>query len=381
MSQLIFLDNHATTACTPEVVNAMLPYFGTWYGNASSNHLFGNESRNAVELARLQVAKLINATSKEIIFTSGATESNNLAIQGIAKWHKANGGKRNKIAVSCIEHKSVLSVCNSLAKEGWEITYLPVDNTGRLRLTDAMQLIDSSTILVSVQAANSEIGTIQPINEICQIAHSVGAYMHCDASQAVSKINIDIEALEVDLLSISAHKMHGPKGVGALYIRDRAVDISPIVFGGAQERGLRSGTLPVPLIVGLGEACNLDKEFIDYQSNTLNKLRNRLESSLQASIPLLRVNGHPLHRLPNNSNITFLGVDAELILSNLSHIVISTGSACQSGSIEPSQVLLNIGIDYEECFSTLRFGISRLNTEFEIDQVCSDIINLYKQIS
>lgn len=380
MSQTIYLDNQATTACDPRVLEAMWPYFTTRYGNASSAHRLGIEANEAVVKARHQVANLLQAQAEEIFFTSGATESNNVAILGATEWYRRAGGKRKRIVTSTIEHKSVLAIFHQLSLVGWDVQYVPVDGSGLINLAEAQQLINDTTLLVSLQAANSEIGTIQPIVRISQLAHQAGALMHCDASQAVGKIPVHVDEWDVDLLSLSGHKMHAPKGIGALYIRRKRVQLSPLLYGGGQEDGLRPGTLPVPLIVGLGEACHVLNDSMSLQGQKVSALRDRLEANLTKAIAALRINGNLSHRLPHNSNITFLGLEADLLLTHLPDLIISTGSACQSGSIEPSNVLINIGMDYEECFCTLRFGLSQFNTEVEIDLACERISAVWHEL-
>jgi cysteine desulfurase len=307
----IYLDNHATTRCDPRVVEAMLPYFTEKYGNAASiNHWFGTEAHEAVEQARRQVAELIGASENEIIFTSGATESNNLAIKGVARMYRHKG---NHIITVATEHKAVLDPCKRLAHDGYELTVLPVDEYGQVDPQAVADAIRPQTILVSVMLANNEIGTIQPLAEIGAICRERNVPLHTDAAQAVGKIPVHVDELQVDLLSLSGHKIYGPKGIGALFVRKRGkrVRLEPQIDGGGQESGLRSGTLPVPLIVGLGEACRLCRELMPQESQYLRRLRDRLWQGLQQQLEGVRLNGHPQHRLPNNLNVSFAGVKGE----------------------------------------------------------------------
>lgn len=383
MSQIIYLDNHATTACDSSVIEAMLPYFNQIYGNAASTHQFGLEANEGVSLARTRVANLIGAQQEEIIFTSGATESNNLAIMGSTAKHRRTGGKRKRIVTTAIEHKSVLSPVEYLEGLDWEVDLLPVDEFGTVILDAAKSLINSDTFLVSIQAANSEIGTIQPVSDIANLAHQVGALVHCDASQAVGKIPVSVKDWDIDLLSISGHKMHGPKGIGALFIRGGANEIllSPLIRGGGQENFLRAGTLPVPLLVGLGKACELCQDDLSAQFHRISSLRDKLETDLRKEIGALRINGNLASRLPHNSNITFFDIEADMLIACLPEIILSTGSACESGSIEPSNVLIKIGMGYEECFCTIRFGLSRYTSSKEIDQVVNNITKAWLSLA
>lgn len=372
---MIYLDNHATTPCDPHVVQAMLPYFTEKFGNPSSGvHIAGREAAEAVERARSQVASLLGARKGEIVFTAGATESNNLAIAGVAK-AAANG--RRRIVTSAIEHKSVLVLVNELVRQHFELVVLPVDREGRILLSAAREAIDDRTLLVSVQAASNEIGTIQNVAEVARLAHEHGALMHTDAAQAVGKILVNVVEWDVDFLSISAHKMYGPKGVGALYIRDgvRGQPISPLLYGGGQEWDLRSGTMNVPGIVGLGEACVLCEESLVEESRRVSLLREQLEQALLNSIPHMRRNGSLNHRLPNNSNLTIPDVDAEALIVNTPEVALSIGSACTSGAPEPSHVLLAIGLSRQEAHSTIRMGLGRFTTDDEIRRASEVIIS------
>lgn len=367
MHKPIYLDYHATTPCDPRVVEAMLPYLTELFANPSSPHRMGRRAAQAIETAREQVAQLIGAEPEEIIFTSGATESNNLAILGTAR---AYSGNRRKIICSAIEHKSVLEPVQQLACEGYEPYILPVDSVGRVRLDIAETVIDERTLLVSVQVANQEIGTIQPVRELAEMARRVGALLHCDAAQAVGKIPLDVQALGVDMLSISGHKMYAPKGVGALYRRRGRPKPAPLMYGGGQEAGLRSGTLNTPGIVGLGVACVISQQEMPQESARLRQLRDRLEQRLLQAIPNLQRNGDLSNRLPHNCSLTFPSGDAELLLAHLPLLAISTTSACNAGAIEPSHVLLAIGLSREEASRTLRIGLGRFTTEEDVEIAC-----------
>ena len=376
---MIYLDNHATTKCDPRVVETMLPFFSEAFGNPSNTiHSAGRKVADSIEIARNQVAELINSKPKEIIFTSGATESNNIAVQGL--FRKAIG-KRNKIITTKLEHKAILNQCKALKDSGHEIQYLPVNKFGKIDLDQAKELIDENTLVVSIQTASNEIGTIQPIKSLAKIASSNGAYFHTDAAQAVGKINIDVQDLDVDLLSISAHKFYGPKGIGALYIKGGAhsIPISPLVYGGEQEYNLRSGTLNVPGIIGMGKACELCSYELEKDSRHLSSLRDYLEKELIERVEL-SINGSLDNRLPNNSSLTFPGLDAEALIVNMPEIAISTGSACNSGALEPSHVLQAIGMNREEADSTLRIGLGRFNTREEIEKAVSIIIQTVEKV-
>lgn len=379
---MIYLDNHATTACDPAVLAAMMPFFTESYANPSSSHWFGQDAAAAVEQAQKQVASLVGGDAAEVVFTSGATESNNLAILGAAIQHMHIGGRRRQIATTVIEHKSVIGPCERLAQMGWEIIYLPVDETGSVVIDAALELITEETLLVSVQAANSEIGTIQPIGQLVSLAHSKGALLHCDASQAMGKLPFNAVELEVDLLSVSGHKMYGPKGIGALWLRGgaHALPLYPLMAGGGHGSGLRPGTLPVPLIVGFGIACQQASDFLEREPQQIAALRDLFESTLINTFPELRVNGALSNRLPNNSSITFFELEAEALLANLEEVVASTGSACEAGSVEPSRVLIALGLTREAAFSTLRFGFGRFTSHEDVMRATAQIINAYRQL-
>ncbi|TGE15017.1 cysteine desulfurase family protein [Hymenobacter elongatus] len=380
---MIYLDNHATTACDPQVLAAMMPFFTESYGNASSPHELGQAAAAAVSIAQAQVATLVGGELEEIVFTSGATESNNLALLGVARQHEQRGGARRRLVTTAIEHKSVLAPLEYLAGLGWDLVYLPVDETGRVDLHKAQELITEETLLVSVQAANSEIGTIQPLAELAELAHARGALMHCDASQAAGKIALNVTQLQVDLLSLSGHKMYGPKGIGVLWVRggSRRLPLTPLMYGGGHAGGLRSGTLPVPLIVGLGVASELAVEQLLAESQRTAALRDEFEQFLVEELRIVIVNGAVKQRLPNNTSLTFAGLDAEALLANLPELVASTGAACESGSVEPSRVLLALGLTQEQAFGTIRFGLGRFTTAQEIRKAASQIITAYRQLA
>jgi len=373
----IYLDYNATTPCDPRVVQAMLPYFSEIYGNpATGLHIQGRKAARAVDEAREQVAALIGCQPGEIIFTGGATESNNLAILGLGRAHRHRG--RTRIVTSAVEHKAVLLPCRRLQEEGYELIVLPVDQQGRVSIEAAEVAINDQTLLVSVQAANNEVGTLQPIAEIAEIAHRHGALVHCDAAQAVGKmpVNLATEAWSVDFLSLSAHKMYGPKGVGALFIRNgpRAYAMEPLLYGGGQERGLRSGTTNVPGIVGFGEACRICTAELAEESRRIAGLRDHFEQVLLAAIPGLRINARAADRLPNTSSLTFPNMDADAFLLNLPDVMMGTGSACSSGALEPSHVLLAMGLSRAEAGATARASLGRFTTDDQIERATKRII-------
>lgn len=379
-ADIVYLDYHATTPCDPGVIEAMLPYLGEVYGNPSSSvHAAGRVAAEAVDVAREQIAELIGARSGEIVFTAGATEANNLAISGLAR---GTNGTRRRIVTSAIEHKAVLSPCRELEKQGFEIVVLPVDALGQVDPDAAEQEINENTLLVSIQAANNEIGTIQSIARISRLAHDCGALIHCDAAQAIGKVPVDVEEWDVDLLSISAHKHYGPKGVGALYVRGGpyALPVAPLLIGGGQERGLRAGTLNVPGIVGFGTACSLCQRLISEESVRIAALRDRLEGALLEADSSIKRNGAPNNRLPGNSSLTFPGIDAESLILNSPDLAISSGSACTSGAPEPSHVLLAIGLDRKEARSTIRVGVGRFTTEENVSQATDSISNAFDRL-
>jgi len=361
------------------VVEKMLPFFSEIYGNpANGLHKQGRLAAKAVDEARWQVANLIGARPHEIVFTSGATESDNLAILGFTRIHCAE--KRNRIVTSAVEHKAVLLACKKLKEEGFDIVFLPVDTEGRVLIDAARQAINEDTLLVSIQGANNEIGTIQPIAEIAKMAHENGALLHCDAAQAVGKIPVIVDDWDVDLLSMSAHKLYGPKGIGALFIRggSNAIPLEPIWYGGGQENGLRSGTMNVPSIVGFGEACNIFRTDLLEEMQGIRSLRDKLEQELIAQIPSPKINGSFAKRLPNTSSLTFSGINADVLILNAPQIMIGTGSACTSGAIEPSHVLTAIGLDRQDAASTVRVSLGRFTTDDQISQVSWSLIEAWK---
>lgn len=368
----IYLDSNATTPVDERVLNAMIPYFTQSFGNAASrNHSFGWSAEEAVDYAREQVAKIIGASEKEIIFTSGATESNNLAIKGVFEMYAEKG---KHIITLNTEHKAVLDTCKHLEKLGAEITYLSVGTDGLLNLEDLEKAMRPDTILVSVMYANNEIGVVQPIREIAAIAKKFGALFHTDATQAVGKIPVDVIADGIDLLSFTAHKMYGPKGVGALYVRRKnpRVKVTAQMDGGGHERGMRSGTLNVPGIVGFGKACEIALAEMDSDAKRLGALRDKLENAL-LQMEEAYLNGSKEHRLPHVANISFKYVEGEGLMMGVKDIAVSSGSACTSASLEPSYVLKNLGLDDELAHSSLRFGLSKYTTEEEIDYTISHV--------
>jgi cysteine desulfurase len=370
----IYLDNHATTRVDPRVVEAMLPFFTETYGNAGSrNHVFGWKAAEAVDRAREQVAHLIGASSKEIVFTSGATESNNLALKGVAGLSR-RGGKH--IVTSKIEHKAVLDPCKHLERDGIEVTYLDVDRDGIVSVDRLEAALKPETILVSIMAANNEIGVLQPIREIGKLCKERKVLFHCDAAQAVGKIPIDVEDLGIDLLSLSGHKIYGPKGIGALYVRRRnpVVRLDPQIDGGGQERGLRSGTLAVSSIVALGKACELCQAEMHEEAERLLGLRKRLHAGIMSRLDQVYLNGHPTKRLPGNLNPSFAYVEGEALMVGMKNVAVSSGSACTSASPEPSYVLKALGVNDELARSSIRFGLGRFNTEEEVDYAIEEVV-------
>ena len=376
----IYMDNHATTPVDPRVLQEMLPYFTEKFGNAASrNHPFGWVSEEGVETARARIAKLIAAIGKEIIFTSGATESDNLAIKGVAEMYREKG---NHIITAATEHKAVLDACKHLEKYGYRVTYLPVQKDGLIDLDDLKRALDEKTILVSIMAANNEIGVIQPIEEIGRLCHERGVLFHSDATQAVGKMPVDVNKQSIDLLSISAHKMYGPKGVGALYVRRKnpRVQVSPIIDGGGHERGMRSGTLNVPGIVGLGKACAIASEEMPKEACHTAGMRNRLKDKILGRLDEVYVNGSMEHRLPGNLNLSFAYVEGESLLMGINDVAVSSGSACTSATLEPSYVLKALGTGDDLAHSSIRFGIGRFNTEAEIDYVADRVCETVERL-
>jgi len=374
MKTPIYMDNNATTRTDPRVVDAMLPYFTEKYGNAASrNHPFGWEAEAAVEEAREQIAELFNATAKEIIFTSGATESNNLAIKGVAAMYKKKG---NHVITQATEHKAVLDTCKRLERDGFQVTYLPVDQYGQVHAEQVREAMTDKTILVSIMAANNEIGTLQPIKSIGKLCKEKGILFHTDAVQAIGKVPMDVEEMGIDLLSLTAHKLYGPKGIGALYVRkkDPRVRLEPQIDGGGHERGMRSGTLAVPLIVGLGRACEIARTEMSSETERTFRLRERLRKGIMDQLPETYLNGHPKERLPGSANISFAYVEGEGLMMGMKDVAVSSGSACTSASLEPSYVLRALGIGDELAHSSIRFGIGRFNTEVEVDFVVDLVV-------
>jgi cysteine desulfurase len=362
----VYLDYQATTPTDPRVTEAMAPFFGDKFGNPHSrNHFYGWEAEEAVEKARGQIADLIGAEEREIVFTSGATESNNLAIKGVARFHKEN---KNHVVTVATEHKCVLESCAPVEREGFEVTYLPVGPDGLIDLDQLRDAITDNTVLVSVMAANNEIGVIQPVAEIGAICREKGAFFHTDAAQAVGKIALDVEAMSVDLMSISGHKVYGPMGVGVLYVRRRPrVRLEAMISGGGQERGMRSGTLPAPLCVGLGEAAEIAGKEMEDEAARLLAFRDRFLDAVKSAVSDTTVNGSMESRLPGNLNLSFAGVQAEDLMSGLKDLAISTGSACTSASVEPSYVLKALGLSDEMAYASVRIGFGRFTTEDEAD--------------
>jgi cysteine desulfurase len=376
----IYMDYHATTPVDPRVLEAMLPYFTRQYGNAASrNHSFGWEAEEAVEEARRQVADLIGANAKEVIFTSGATESNNLAIKGVAEMYREKG---NHIITCVTEHKAVIDTCKKLEKQGYRVTYLPVQKDGRIDLDDLRGAITDTTILIAIMTANNEIGVLQPVSAIGAIAKEKGVLFHTDAVQAVGKVPFNVNDVKADLASMSAHKMYGPKGVGALYVRRRnpRVLLAEQINGGGHERGMRSGTLNVPGIVGLGKAAAICRAEMPEESERLRKLRDRLNEKLHANLDELYVNGSMEHRLPHNLNVSFAYVEGESLLMGINDVAVSSGSACTSASLEPSYVLKALGAGDDLAHSSIRFGLGRFTTAEEVDYVVEKLTTVVRRL-
>ena len=370
----VYMDNNSTTRTDPRVLEAMMPYFTEKFGNsASRNHAYGWETEEGVDLAREQVASIINASSKEIIFTSGATESNNLAIKGVAAMYKKKG---NHIISASTEHKAVIDTCMRLERDCCTVTFLPVDKYGIVSPQQVADAITDKTIIVSIMAANNEIGTVHPMKEIGAVCKAKGVLFHTDATQAVGKIPMDVEDMGIDLLSMTAHKMYGPKGVGALYVRrkDPRVRLDAMLDGGGHERGMRSGTLNVTGIVGMGMAAEICRKELHSESERLLKLRNRLHEGINSKLEDAYLNGHPIHRLPGNLNISFAFVEGEGLMMGIKDVAVSSGSACTSASLEPSYVLKALGLGDELAHSSIRFGLGRFNTEEEVDFVINDVV-------
>ncbi|MDY4138153.1 MAG: cysteine desulfurase NifS [Eubacteriales bacterium] len=374
----IYLDNAATTAVSPEVLTAMLPYFTECYGNPSSIHSTGRDAHKAVDAARRQVAAAINADPAEIYFTAGGSESDNWAIKGTAF---AKRDKGNHIITTAIEHHAVLHTCQWLEKQGFEVTYLPVDENGLVSVEDVEKAITDKTILISIMAANNEIGTIEPIAEIGALARSRGILFHTDAVQAVGAIPLDVKAMNIDMLSMSGHKFHGPKGIGALYIR-KGVRLDTLIAGGAQERGKRAGTENLPGIVGIGKAIEIATRDMEANAARMTALRDKLIHGILENIPDVRLNGHPTRRLPNNVNVSVRYIEGEALLLrlDLAGIAGSSGSACTSGSLDPSHVLLAIGLPHEIAHGSLRLTLGTDTTEADIDEVLDKLPGIVKNL-
>jgi cysteine desulfurase len=394
VGKAIYMDNHATTPVDPRVLEAMLPYYTDVFGNAASrSHGFGWEAERAVDTAREEIARLINAKAKEIVFTSGATESDNLAIKGVVEFYRDKG---NHVITAATEHKAVLDTCKALERKGMAtVTYLPVDRHGMVDPDQVRRAITDKTVLVSIMYANNEIGTINPIGDIGRVARERGVLFHTDATQGVGKLPLDVEAMHVDLLSMSAHKLYGPKGVGALYVRAKnpRVRLTPLIDGGGHERGMRSGTLNVPGIVGFGKACELCRLGMADETQRMVALRERLREGLFGALDEIYLNGHPVHRLPGNLNVSFAFVEGESLLMGLNGsthpiavgespaaIAVSSGSACTSATLEPSYVLKALGVGDDLAHTSIRFGLGRFNTTEEVDYVVERVVHEVRRL-
>ena len=375
----IYLDYQATTPTDPRVVEKMLPYFTEKFGNPHSrNHQYGWDAEEAIETARGQVASIIRADPREVIFTSGATESNNIAIKGVLHFHK---DRRNHMITVVTEHKCVLESARHLEMEGCEVTYLPVEQNGLVNLDRLRAAITDKTALVSIMAVNNEIGVIQPLKEIGALCREKGAYFHTDAAQAVGKIALDVNAMNIDLMSISGHKLYGPKGVGALYVRRKPrVRLEALIHGGGQERGLRSGTLPTPLCVGLGEACAIAEKEMAAEAERLRYLRDRLLNGITKALPEVYVNGDLENRIPGNLNISFAYVEGEGLMMGIKNLSVSSGSACTSASLEPSYVLRALGVEEELAHTSIRFGLGRFTTEQDVDYAIEHVVAAVRRL-
>jgi len=376
----IFMDYHSTTPVDPRVLEAMLPYFSKAFGNAASrNHSFGWEAEKAIDLARQQIAQLIHAHPKEIIFTSGATESDNLALKGVVEMYREKG---NHIITAVTEHKAILDTAKHLEMEGCEVTYLPVSKQGLIDLEELEAAITDKTILISIMLANNEIGVLQPIAEIGRIAKEKGVLFHSDATQGVGKVPVDVDAMGIDLMSFSGHKIYGPKGVGGLYVRKKKprVRVSAMMDGGGHERGMRSGTLNVTGIVGLGLACELCEKEMDTETSRMTQMRGRLQDYLLKHLDEVYLNGHPEKRLSQNLNLSFAYVEGESLLMGLKEIALSSGSACTTATLEPSYVLRALGVGSDLAHSSLRFGLGRFTTDEEVDYVGKRVVETVQRL-
>jgi cysteine desulfurase len=389
VSRAIYMDNNSTTPVDPRVLEAMTPYFSDVFGNAASrSHGFGWDAEKAVETGREQVARLIGAKAKDVIFTSGATESDNLAVRGVVEFYRDKG---NHVITQVTEHKAILDTCRALERKGLAtVTYLPVDHYGRVDPEDVRKAITDKTVLVTIMFANNEIGTVQPLAEIGKITRERGVLFHSDAVQGVGKLPLDVEAMNIDLLSLTAHKIYGPKGIGALYVRSKGprVRLTPIIDGGGHERGMRSGTLNVPGIVGLGMACELSRDGMADEAQRTLRLREKLREGFFSQLDEIYLNGHPTHRLPGNLNVSFAFVEGESLLMGLNGsvhpiaasasmppIAVSSGSACTSATLEPSYVLKALGVGDDLAHTSIRFGVGRFNTEEDVDYVIERVVS------
>ena len=377
MNNTIYMDNHATTPIAPEVLEAMIPYLTTHFGNASSAHPFGVTAKDAVEKARHQVAELLGCSTEEVIFTSGATESDNLAVRGIAYACKEKG---NHIVTSTAEHHAILDTCHALASEGFETTYLPVDKYGMVSPDDVEAAITPKTILMSFMYANNEVGTINPMTDIAAVAAKHGVLFHSDAVQGIGQLLSNMGELGVDLASLTAHKIYGPKGIGALYIRRNSSQPHSLFHGGGQEEGVRPGTLNVAGIVGLGAACELSKNYMEMGNSGVSMLRDTLHQKLNARLEDIHLNGHPEQRLPGNLNLCFAGVQSHSLLMGLKSVAVSTGSACDSESVKASHVLIAMGVPNELALTAVRFGLGRYNTAEEVDIVADEVVKVVNRL-
>jgi len=376
----IYMDNHATTPLDPRVLDAMMPYLTNRFGNAASrNHKFGWEAEEAVEESRKQIAALIGADPREIVFTSGATESDNLAVKGVAWMYREKG---DHIITAVTEHKAILDTCKHLEKEGFRVTFLPVDNKGFVVLDDLRKAITDKTILISIMTANNEVGVIQDIKSIGKVARERGVLFHTDAVQAAGKVPFNVNEMNVDIASVSAHKFYGPKGVGALYVRRRnpRVLLTPIIDGGGHERGMRSGTLNVPGIVGFGKAAQIAREEMAEESAEMFRLREKLRTTLERELDEIYINGDLQKRLPGNLNMSFAYVEGESLLMGINDVAVSSGSACTSASLEPSYVLKALGVGEDLAHTSIRFGIGRFNTDEEVDYVAGRVIEVVRRL-
>jgi len=375
------MDNHATTPVDPRVLEAMLPYFTEKFGNAASrNHPFGWDAENAVDRGRDQIAKLVNAKAKDIVFTSGATESDNLAIKGVVEFYRDKG---NHVITAVTEHKAVIDTCKALERSGRaQVTYLPVDRHGMVDPDDVRASITDKTLVVSIMYANNEIGTINPIKEIGKITRENGVLFHTDAVQAIGKIPVDVESMGIDLMSMTAHKLYGPKGCGALYVRSKGprVRLTPMMDGGGHERGMRSGTLNVPGIVGFGKACEVAGMEMETEQARILELREKLSEGIFSQLDEVYLNGHPTQRLAGNLNVSFSFVEGESLLLGLKDVAVSSGSACTSATLEPSYVLKALGVGDERAHTSIRFGLGRFNTEAEVDFVLDRVVHEVRRL-